>query len=278
MLERPGFFESIDTEQKAYFLGFLSADGYVGWCPGRYAYVVEIGLQEQDRDLIDKFQRALGSTHKVNVKAVNGKNYPRLSIKSKRLAGSLVKLGLCPKTGAVPPEIPAELMRHFYRGWFDGDGSVLQDKRGRYSVSVCGARPIVESFAAFCLPIVKRHYQVVDHCKSPICYYRLGGRQGLGVLEALHRDASVWLDRKRGSLEAMRAHFLERPLTSEYVGVSLCRARNKYEATIRVDGKMRHLGRFSTQEEAARVRDAFVSANGLNRELNFPEEHEWPGH
>lgn len=274
MLTRPDFFNSIDSEEKAYFLGFLSADGYVGWSPERYAYVVEIGLQDRDRDIIDKFQAAVGSSHKIVDKIVNGKPYPRLSIKNKQLAGSLKSLGLCPKTGCVPPGIPDHLLHHFFRGWFDGDGSVVQDKRGRYSVSVCGARPIVESFAAFCLPIVHRHYAIFDH--STICYYRLGGRQGLNVLERLHQDASVWLDRKRTTFEEMRSFFAARPLTSEFVGVSFNRAKGRYDAKVYFDGVQRHLGRFVKPEDAARAYDAFVVANRLSRELNFPEEHNGP--
>jgi hypothetical protein len=272
MLARPGFFEEIDTEEKAYFLGFLTADGYVGWTPKRYAYVVEIGLQGRDRDVIDKFQRAVGSTHKVQDRVVNGSVYPRLHIKSKRLAGSLRARGLCPKTGDVPTGIPSELMHHFFRGWFDGDGSVFRCGQGRFRLSVCGARPIVEAFAAFCYPTVKRHYPVIDHSKSPICYYRLGGRQGLRVLEVLYDGSSVWLDRKHQVFKELQEHFGNKPLSSNYIGVSYNKAKKKFDAKIRFAGKQIHIGRFLLEEDAARARDAFVVAHNLTRELNFPED------
>ena len=272
MLKRPGFFEEIDCEAKAYFLGFLAADGHVGWNPERYAYYLEVGVQASDRDIIDKLQQALGSSHKVRDRVIDGKLYPRLHIKNKRLASSLVFHGLCPKSGELPEGVPADLLRHFYRGWFDGDGSVVQDKRGRFSVSVCGARPLVESFERYCYPLVRRHYAIFEHSESPIYYYRLGGRQGLRVLEELYAGATLWLDRKREGFDRLRAWFADRPISSDYVGVSYNKARKKYDAKVRFMGKQKHIGRFSTEVEAARARDDFIRAHGLNKRLNFLED------
>lgn len=65
--------------------------------------------------------------------------------------------------------------------------------------------------------------------------------------------------------------------TSDFVGVSLCRKTNRWEAYICPDGTKVSLGRFSTQEEAARARDiAAKKMFGAYARLNFPEEaREW---
>lgn len=57
---------------------------------------------------------------------------------------------------------------------------------------------------------------------------------------------------------------------SPYLGVSRERRRGKWQATLKWKQRTQHLGRFSTEEEAARARDAAVLAQGLPLVLNFP--------
>ena len=60
--------------------------------------------------------------------------------------------------------------------------------------------------------------------------------------------------------------------TSKYRGVSLskCSKSKPWKAVIRIDGKMKYLGSYATEEETARAYDAEGARHG--RELNFPDE------
>lgn len=59
--------------------------------------------------------------------------------------------------------------------------------------------------------------------------------------------------------------YRKRPPTGKYKGVSLQRDRGNYKTSIIINGKYRHIGRFPTEEEAARAYDRVaVSAGGLN--------------
>ena len=63
-----------------------------------------------------------------------------------------------------------------------------------------------------------------------------------------------------------------RNTTSKYIGVSWHRA--KWLAAIRTNGKSKHLGMFTSEEDAARCYDAAVKERGEFAVLNFPESKE----
>lgn len=58
--------------------------------------------------------------------------------------------------------------------------------------------------------------------------------------------------------------------SSQYLGVSLCKQTGRWQAMIKVDGKQKNLGRHPDEITAARVRDAYITDNGIkNFKLNF---------
>lgn len=132
------YFDIIDTEEKAYFLGLLYADGYNDEKRNR----LFISLQEEDKEILEKFKVALDTDKPLEFKqlAKNDnelKNQYKLSICSKKISKSLSKLGCVQAKSLIlqfPTEeqVPKELQRHFIRGYFDGDGSfsVYLDNRG----------------------------------------------------------------------------------------------------------------------------------------------------
>jgi hypothetical protein len=62
--------------------------------------------------------------------------------------------------------------------------------------------------------------------------------------------------------------------SSKYQGVCWDKNKKKWRANCIVEGKSNYLGRFETEESAARAYDKFVLENGLDRDLNFPEVRE----
>jgi hypothetical protein len=114
------FFQSINTNKKAYWLGFLAADGtvYIG---GRQ-HTVCLDLQPRDLHWLTRFRDTIAPGAKITQ---HGDRSYSVSIGSQELVHDLVRLGITPRksnTLAWPP-IPEPFVIPFLLGYFDGDGS-----------------------------------------------------------------------------------------------------------------------------------------------------------
>lgn len=124
------YFNKIDTEEKAYWLGFLLADGCVHERPGqdRISLVVSI----KDKDHLKKFKEHITFEGPINDYTKKsglfiGLVHSFIRITSQILIDDLAKVGCIPRKSLVLefPVINDDLVHHFIRGYFDGDGSVF---------------------------------------------------------------------------------------------------------------------------------------------------------
>lgn len=118
------YFEKIDSFDKAYWLGFLYADGCVRECGA-----LEVGLKYDDIDHLKKFKESLSSKHPIKEKIINKKYKScRIQIGCKKMVNDLINLNCLPRKSLIlsfPDKVvPNEFMSHFIRGYFDGDGGV----------------------------------------------------------------------------------------------------------------------------------------------------------
>ena len=117
------YFSDIDTPAKAYFLGFLASDGCL-W-KDDYRFLVKLQLQKQDKHILELFSQEI-KTNKPLIESPNGSQIG-LEVCSKTMFDDLVTLGLTPrKTQVYQLQVlkHEELMPHFLRGFFDGDGCI----------------------------------------------------------------------------------------------------------------------------------------------------------
>lgn len=142
------YFHDIDSQDKAYWLGVLYADGSVDSKD-------RISLGMIDREHIEKFLLALGATrNKITVVRPTGfKNASDVyyaTIYDSEMRTDLINHGCTPrKTKAITdiPEMPEEFIFDFIRGYFDGDGCISFDGNcNRYRISfVCGSEVFLKS-------------------------------------------------------------------------------------------------------------------------------------
>ena len=137
-------FEIIDTEEKAYWLGFLYADGSVSSTDNR----IELGLAEKDLNHIEKFKEFIGIPNKISYRPQT-KSY-RYSFKSIPCKEDLIKHGCVPKKSLIlkfPTEeqVPEHLIRHFIRGYFDGDGW-FSNTSSCFQVGIIGTEDFIRGF------------------------------------------------------------------------------------------------------------------------------------
>jgi DNA-binding CsgD family transcriptional regulator len=131
------FFNVIDTEEKAYWLGFIFADGYISFSEsnmkkGQLAttYCTGIKLQWSDRDHLKKFNKSINGNYKVFKETCHPDGFrkktteaAKILVYSQQMYNDLNKYFDRDKTYTAKfPNIPGDLIRHFIRGYFDGDG------------------------------------------------------------------------------------------------------------------------------------------------------------
>lgn len=123
-------FEIIDTPEKAYWLGFLYADGYTTVTP---ACCCNLRLKGSDKEILDKFAKFVGDDVPVKIsnKTFNGKPYKiaEVSIANKKMTYDIIEKGCVPKKGLIvefpsTDIVPKELQLDFIRGVWDGDGTI----------------------------------------------------------------------------------------------------------------------------------------------------------
>ena len=94
-------FDNVDTEEKAYWLGFLYADGSVSASNNQ----VELSLAGKDREHLQKFKKFLESRNEIKISEskCNGKVYQRcrFSAIDKYFHNRLTELGCVPKKSLI---------------------------------------------------------------------------------------------------------------------------------------------------------------------------------
>lgn len=207
------YFKEIDCEEKAYFLGFIFADG----CIHRNSLI--IGLSSVDKEILIKFKKIMNSNHKIadgqTVCSLNNAvtYYSRLVITHKYLIKDLIKCGVdYRKTETmIFPKISDDLIRHFIRGYFDGDGSFsvynsFNKKKNisevKYTFSLEGTPPFLESVRSYIdksldLSINSKLRYRNKGSNSCVCSLRTSGKaRTLKFLNWIYSDSSIYLDRK----------------------------------------------------------------------------------
>lgn len=133
------FFEIIDTEEKAYWLGFFFADG---WISKARSYRISIELSKKDINHLEKFKKSIESNQDIKTRTRTNKvistkelQYASITITNKKMFKDIEKYG-CIESKTYEGNIKLELIpecfyKDFLRGYIDGDGCI--SKKGYYS-------------------------------------------------------------------------------------------------------------------------------------------------
>lgn len=190
------FFEVIDTEDKAYWLGFIMADGWV--TSGK---VLGIKLHPKDRTHLQKFLKSTNSNYPIH-DGINthgysiGGEFVSLNITSKKLYNDLVDNGVLIKKSKIlefPSKVPNNLINHFIRGYFDGDGSVFNRSDGYLGVNILGT----ENFLKKILELSNISKKIYKYKNKEIHYITLCCKDTIKFLEYIYKNSNVYLERKK---------------------------------------------------------------------------------
>lgn len=185
------FLDEINTQEKAYFLGFMYADG----CVHKRKTNFNLTLHQQDVDILEIFSNIFYGFNKV---VTTDGGYRALTIYSAKLCSKLIQNGCMPaKTFKVQlPKLPKELLSHFLRGVYDGDGCINLCESGRVRVILTGYSEFLKEIQDYLstrgisgiLRIVKG-----DNVASFVVSKNYDTK---AFLEYLYKDATIYLNRK----------------------------------------------------------------------------------
>lgn len=183
------YFNKIDTPSKAYWLGFLYADGRV------HSNSNEISITLKDKEHLEKFRQALECFNHHIGKTKDDRFLKEsviyyISLKDKQLHDDLIKWGCVPQKSLkldTLPLIENNLMSHFIRGYFDGDGSLHYVKaNSSFRVSFSGTEKFLSNIKKV---LGKEHLKLTLQEKRVPQLQIIGNKQVKEVLNYLYKNS-----------------------------------------------------------------------------------------
>lgn len=197
------YFEKINTEKKAYYLGFLYADGCVSVLSDNNKSIILL-LHPDDGYILKEFLKDIRSNRPVYV---NKRGYVFITIKSVKMADDLIRFGCLPRKSLIlkfPDEgiVPKGLQNHFIRGYMDGDGCIsthMTKRKRKTQTFVCEIK-FIGTYDM--LNGIKKYFDsdknVLINKHSPkSCQISFAGRKYRNAVDLLYKNASVYLKRKK---------------------------------------------------------------------------------
>ena len=199
------YFEKIDDEKKAYWLGFLYADGNIVKQDNRGYGEQEfkISVTKRDEEILEKYKEDLKSTYPLRYDESSHKQNPKnqiqviCSYRSQKTVEDLKKLGCVENKSLIltfPNEhqVRNEFIYDFIRGYFDGDGSITS-YQGKYNINIVGTKDFISKLATY----FEGGSVYQDKRKENSWYYNLGGNyQVLKFYHLLYDNSKRYLKRK----------------------------------------------------------------------------------
>lgn len=190
------FFNKIDTEEKAYWLGFLYADGSLHKNKKR----INITLKEEDRKHLEHFANILG--YKGKIAYIKKTNACSITLYSENMGNDLIKIGCMDnKTHKIKfPNnniVPLCIRNHFIRGYFDGDGCITISKKPTFSM--VGNYSFIYRLQEILIEELEISKTKLYKHKASNCYSLVyGGKRMIKkIAEYLYKDSKSYLVRKK---------------------------------------------------------------------------------
>lgn len=263
------YFYKIDTSDKAYWLGFLYADGTITRFYKKDGTVrsmtLEVGLKYEDKGHLEKFRKCIKSNVPIFERTIqlNGKKYKsaRIQINNTHFCKNLCNAGCVPqKTYKLEfPSyniVPQPLMKDFIRGFFDGDGCICTyewDGKPCIVSTITGKPEMLHSIADYLISqkVIRTMPPFTKKAKQDFaCDIRFNGKDiNKEFLDYLYKDSNLYLDRKYNKYIEFYKDYNDKKVRGVYYNSRI----NSYIANIRINGKEK-VKYCKTFEEAVKKR------------------------
>lgn len=213
------YFNSIDSKDKAYWLGFIYADGFI---TKRNIGQNVLGITLSEEEPLIKLKKYLNTDKPIGyykkTNSYSDKSYEyKLAIISDKIVEDLEKYGVIENKSLILtfPILPKELIPHFIRGYFDGDGSVfthkIQNSDNLYlGINICGTKEFLEGLKE-----------------------QLSFGNEITIYKELRKDTNCWNIKLNSNIRSLNLyHYMYKDCGDLY----LSRKRQKFEDYIKEKG------------------------------------------
>jgi hypothetical protein len=185
------------SEPMAYVLGFIWADGCLN---KKSENCYRVAIVNTDKDIVYKIKEVIESDHKVTVVKQNGyKDAYLLEFSNKGITKRLMDLGLTERKSLTKPfpQVPEEYVRHFIRGYFDGNGTIYSMPKN--SAEAC----IYTGSQQFFLVLLDKLYEIglkkIRLRKRRVSLFgvRFSVTECKNFYNIIYKDATIFMGRKK---------------------------------------------------------------------------------
>lgn len=220
------YFDDIDCEHKAYWLGFLLADGYVD------ERCIMFCLNIDDLKSIEEFKSDLKSEHPIHY---NKDGNPLLNIVCKNMCDTLISYGFhhhkswAFDINKIIQAIPKEYEHHFIRGMFDGDGSIKYykydyQKTPFYHLGYTGLKNVCDYVASK----IHTDSMVRERDTNTYTIKTKNPKKIIEIYHYLYKDATIYMQRKYDTFQEIIKIETSRDKEYSKTGTNLKRDRCRY--------------------------------------------------
>jgi hypothetical protein len=166
---------------------------------------LNIGLKKSDKHHLHKFKEYIKCDRDIindYISELNGKKfkYSSIEITSKKMVTDLFSHGIVPNKSLIleaPDDLPIDLKRHFWRGVWDGDGSIFCYK-GQWAVKLSsGSRIFLNQSKEYINRAINDYRGDIPSKTTNKFDLRFSGNNlAWKAGKLLYRNASIYLDRK----------------------------------------------------------------------------------
>lgn len=193
------FNEPLD-EARAYWIGFILADGNLTEKTYGRTRQLSVALAIEDVGHIEKLRTALKSGHAITTTKLDGVDrVVILRISSSEIFEALLRYGVEPKKSArhkFSEHIPQHLLKHYFRGYFDGNGGLSRHKASKWSMSNCASHEFLVAFVDWVGRQIGGHSALIALRDGIHKVAWSGTHRCHEILDLMYKDATVFLDRK----------------------------------------------------------------------------------
>jgi hypothetical protein len=210
------YFSKIDSHEKAYWLGFLTADGSVSKDDNE----ISIGLSYRDIEHLEKFKVAIRSDSKIYIydSIVKGNTHKcsKFCFYSAQMKIDLAYHNVVPnksETLKISTKIPKQFTNSYLLGIIDGDGSFYIDPDGQMHFSLIGSKSEIESIQSIIVAKCKVSKNKIQQEKrsEQMWYLNYGGNAVVNrIVNYLYKSSPIYLKRKHDIINNLLGAYTKR--------------------------------------------------------------------